>query len=743
MFFSEKMTRGIFYMLAFLVVAGVLASLTFFSWEPHLFGFFLLLEYSILFLSLLCFRVNSANLKYYLSQGLIAIPCFALLFIKKFNSNAGVGLEDTFVYLGIAYFGVLSLVLFFCWLNYLTKPTAKKKKKELFLPRIVDREKIIHYLDCFNIVGVTAEWGDGKTFLFKNLESKFKDKYHFVRIGVLSTTCDSIEKIVVSEIHGALRKEGIFSVATAKWNDFLSQSFLQKVGGFFKFDSFTEIVKQLLDDVSKLEKPILISFEDIDRNQTSDVLFKMFAVVDAISCDKIKVLYQYDESKLLALLGVEKYDDYEKKLYIEKYIPHSISLQKIPLYHIIASLLESGNYKQLKLEDFDLLKEKEVEIENLFHGNGPESKNRRSFKVELSFKNVSVRRVELFLEEINSVLAVGHGNRRAAIGLFIVKFFMPKFYDKLKIDLSLKKIPLFKDGKDLSTMLSDDGSNKLVFEEKNGVIKIDSICFYVYDVGKYTDFLNAQAFLFFQLVGYDLNEVICQNLGYLGPQENSKLLEISKRNDSVQRTVRYWIGLDFKLDENNQEMLYWLRKKFFRKSFDLQKKAFEELIRAFPPKNNEIPFEDIYSKLTWCECTFEELKELFDFAKSYYHGEIAPLLNQIDSGILQKNDSFCAYVLNTVVKAFHKESLYMEHSYWCLVYAVFGVVGTKYGIDLPYDNSINEIDSAQAQLAESAMVELSWFGKVFLWISKNPSAANKECIVEFLQQALNSLQSSK
>ena len=51
-------------------------------------------------------------------------------------------------------------------------------------------------------------------------------------------------------------------------------------------------------DVRRLDKDILIVFEDIDRIKDPDIVRKIFAIAEKLAGDKIHILYQYEFSNL-------------------------------------------------------------------------------------------------------------------------------------------------------------------------------------------------------------------------------------------------------------------------------------------------------------------------------------------------------------------------------------------------------------------------------------------------------------
>lgn len=241
------------------------------------------------------------------------------------------------------YFLISSVVLLICK----EKNFQNDDIKNLFSERKYDLERVKEYLERYNLVGVDSIWGDGKSFLFKMLQNELHDKYHFICISVLSMQVEKVENFVLGEIAKLLDENRIYSTASKKIKGLLKQSFFHNLGEtFFGVESYAEQIKILKTDISKLQKPIILTFEDIDRLDNKEIIYKIFALSDAIHDNNIKILFQYEEKNLLKILG-------EDKIYLEKYLQHTINLTKITFERMLNCLLIDGRYKDLSKEDFN------------------------------------------------------------------------------------------------------------------------------------------------------------------------------------------------------------------------------------------------------------------------------------------------------------------------------------------------------------------------------------------------------
>ena len=408
--------------LSIAVVSAILSVLLFFSIDI---GFYKYIIVSGLLISF--FSINYCickNKKFYRTFLLIDIINLIVFLVKKYFDGFRVCFDtQDKVYIG--YFVIL-LIIFL--LTYVDRFKSQKAKYEnLFSERQYDLDRLVNYLQQFNTVGIDAHWGDGKSFLFKLLQDKYNDTYYFINIGVLSVTVDTIEKFVVDEINHILEENGIYSSASSKIKDFVKQPVFHDLGNLFvDSNSYTELFDTLLNDVQRLKKGIVITFEDIDRIKSSETIYKIFALADKLSSENIKILYQYDENELLKILQV-------KKLYLEKYIPYTIELTQIKFQRIISVFLKNNNYSNICYKDFEFLT-----LRTIFIPWQIQKKLGINFNLDLDIFGFSIRKIQIFLEEVNNALKneIFINYKRQVITFFFIKHFMYHIFEKLSIETS-------------------------------------------------------------------------------------------------------------------------------------------------------------------------------------------------------------------------------------------------------------------------------------------------------------------
>ncbi len=406
--------------LIFAVISAIISVLFFLSIEVGFYEYIIVSGLLISFFSInYCIYKNKNFYRTFLSIATINL----IIFLAKKYSD---GLRFCFDTQDKIFIGYVVVLLIVWGITCLDRFSPKKTQYEnLFSERKYDLDRLINYLQQFNTVGINAHWGDGKSFLFKLFQWKCKDLYYFINIGVLSVTIDTIEKFVVDEINHILEENGIYSFASSKIKEFVKQPVFHDLGNLFVgSNSYTELFDILLNDVQRLTKPIVITFEDIDRIKSTETIYKIFALADKLASENIKILYQYDEDELLKNLQV-------KKLYLEKYIPYTIELTQIKFKRIISVFLKNNKYKNICYKDFDFMTLKTIYI--------PWQIQRKlgiNFNLELVIFGFSIRKIQIFLEELNNALKnkIFTSYKRQVITFFFIKHFMYHIFAKLSIE---------------------------------------------------------------------------------------------------------------------------------------------------------------------------------------------------------------------------------------------------------------------------------------------------------------------
>lgn len=194
-----------------------------------------------------------------------------------------------YIYIGYSSLLVILFIVSLC----LRKKNKKNKLENFFSEREDDCKLLLEYLRKYPIVGLQALWGDGKTFLCNYLKSKNND-FYFISISLMTLQIDTVEKILVNELNSIFKRNRIFSLASSKVNNFIEKNVPHGLGEFLtKNESYTELYESIIDGVNKLDKPVIVSFEDIDRINDQSIIFKLFSIVELLSSktNMFKVCY--------------------------------------------------------------------------------------------------------------------------------------------------------------------------------------------------------------------------------------------------------------------------------------------------------------------------------------------------------------------------------------------------------------------------------------------------------------------
>ena len=327
----------------------------------------------------------------------------------------------------ITYYLILfCIILFKC--VYYTSKTNLENDGDLFVERKYDLERLLNYLNYFSIIGINGEWGSGKSFLTDHLKN-----FILIKIDLLSCNVDEIQTVILNELDKLLKNQGIFSPFSPKLKKILQQGKLfENISQLFvKNDiSYSEAITGLHNNLKSINKPIVIVYEDLDRVENTTVIKQILGISEKIAGDNIKILYQFSETNLLDK-GIER-------TYLEKYIPFIFNLTDIPFESTLSYVLKQEIYKDSLFdeEDFKFL----YLPVYLPHFNNFNNLNRPLTSIKFELKNATIRKTQLFLNELNQVInekEIYKKNKRVVILFFLLKHFYYEAYKKISSGESL------------------------------------------------------------------------------------------------------------------------------------------------------------------------------------------------------------------------------------------------------------------------------------------------------------------
>jgi len=395
-----------------------LLSLVFFYSFSISFEFYFLILLGIWFFSVLQYPLNK-NRYWYIQFFLLSITNSISFYLVKYIQ------EESFSELTINILIVCYCILYLFILSQKENDKSKinlKTHEELFTERKYDLKRLIDYLNNFSIVGINGEWGSGKSFLTDHLQD-----FTLIKIDLLSCNIDEIQSVIINEIDKLLKNEGIFSPFSPKLKKIIQQGKLfENISQLFvKNDiSYSDAITGLRNNLRSINKPVVIVYEDLDRVENSTVIKQILGISEKISGDNIKILYQFSEINLLEK-GIDR-------AYLEKYIPFILNLTDIPFKSTLSYVLEEKSNKDflLKEEDFTFL----YSPIYLPHFKNFDTLNRPLTSMRFELTNVTIRKTQLFLTELNQVITekeIYKKNKRVVILFFLLKHFYYEAYKKI------------------------------------------------------------------------------------------------------------------------------------------------------------------------------------------------------------------------------------------------------------------------------------------------------------------------
>ena len=321
----------------------------------------------------------------------------------------------------IVYYFILFCIILFKSVYY-TSNINLENTEYLFVERKYDLERLLNYLNNFSIIGINGEWGSGKSFLIDHLKN-----FILIKIDLLSCNIDEIQTVILNEIDKLLKNQGIFSPFSPKLKKIIQQGKLfENISQLFvKNDiSYSDAITGLRNNLRSINKPVVIVYEDLDRVENSTVIKQILGISEKIAGNNIKILYQFSETSLLEK-GIDR-------AYLEKYIPFILNLTDIPFRSTLSYVLEEKSNKDflLKEEDFTFL----YSPIYLPHFKNFDNLNRPLTSMRFELTNVTIRKTQLFLTELNQVITekeIYKKNKRVVILFFLLKHFYYEAYKKI------------------------------------------------------------------------------------------------------------------------------------------------------------------------------------------------------------------------------------------------------------------------------------------------------------------------
>lgn len=457
--------------------------------------------------------------------GILNIIAFALAkYIKGYRFVGD--LEDVF---GCSYLVLMVTGIFINYFILSDENKIDKHDDNRLEKRKYDLERVKEYLKDVDIIGLKGRWGTGKTFLVEMLreDEEIKKNYDFIKINLLSSNLDNIEKHLINELSNVLNKNRIYSSSATKLKKVLEQdSILKRLGYIIEKnnESYSDVFDDFRTELDKIERTIVIVYEDIDRVDNIETIKKIFSISENLASKKIKIIYEYDEENMI------KISDKFTRDYLEKYIPFTIQLTSLSFFDILTSLFEKVEISNLDIIDFDYLK-KTIYID-------PYIKEKLGLdgKLQIRMPDISIRKLEHFLKELSVTLEsekIYRNNKQDVITVYYIKHFWYCIYEKFNVEDTIidsfrykyKKTPESEDIEEYTIL----ELIKLVEEKKISRDEVKVI---------FDDPDNQCLLYLFMLFGYECN---IEEVKKIRKEVSNESIEnINKKNKNEQKNRLLW-----------------------------------------------------------------------------------------------------------------------------------------------------------------------------------------------------------
>ncbi len=411
----------------------------------------------ILFCSYCLFLIDLKNiLKVVL---LYIISSLMIFFIKRLDISfvmkaIGNRLSETQFVVLLTIFIIDFLLKYKLYIKNKNDFRNKENLEEIYPDREKDKEYIINFLKNkdnknINTLGIDSDFGTGKTFLINEVIKELDEEcFYVIKIRCLLLEKEEIYLYILKKIKKILLKNLIFTTSFEKIrNTFiktLDSKFLGGISDLLSPNISTDEIDYFKEVIGRLDKKIILIFDDIDRIQDTEKIERIFSFISDFSINNIKVLVLYNSENLKNIN--KRYNRH----YLEKYIPLIREISNISFIDLLKKEIKD---RKLEEEDFKFLYILEQKPYMIYLDNY--QKNREVFKFiddflkltnkeikDISLINISPRIVKNFIEEtLNYFLNFTDIDKRIIIAYTLLKHtYYEKFYEKIENNKSFNEL---------------------------------------------------------------------------------------------------------------------------------------------------------------------------------------------------------------------------------------------------------------------------------------------------------------
>lgn len=423
---------------------------------------------------------------------------------------------------------LLNISLKFCFINH----KKIENRDILYSEREEEVKFILNFLENkdINTLGIDSEFGTGKTFIIDETIKRInEDEFEIIKIRCLLVETDEMYTYILKKIKKILAKNFIFTTTFEKFKNSLVKSVDNRIlGGISELLSpnlSIDEIENFKNIILKLNKSIILIFDDIDRVNDSEKIDKILSFISDFSLPNIRTIVLYNSNNL------KKINEKYTRNFLEKYIPLNKELTDISFISLLQKEIEKNNLDE---EDFKFLYLTCIEEYKIYSDYNKQISEFK-FKYDLSKlvpltikTNIKItpRQVKNFINETIEYFSFHNLNieKRIIIGYSFLKHILYEdFYEKIQnINSELHEIfPInFEvniNNSKVKISLEDLDLIKTLAKKKEDVL---------YDIKNVNDFsyidINGKR-IFFEDEGYYIKESINTILKKIGYNETKDL----------------------------------------------------------------------------------------------------------------------------------------------------------------------------------------------------------------------------
>lgn len=214
-------------------------------------------------------------------------------------------------------------------------------------------------------IGITGEWGSGKTSFLKMIKNEFENNKSFVQIDFnpwLNLSIESIVKDFFNTLESSLENYSVdISRELKKYSDLIininKSSFIESLAketGIIEETNLTKEFKYINELLKKIDKRIIIHIDDFDRLQANEIFEILKIIRNTAGFDTFVYIVAYDKTYLVESLKINNIPNpqsFSEKIFLkeERLLPVT-NLQINEFLKV--ELLKTFNHHSEKINNF-------------------------------------------------------------------------------------------------------------------------------------------------------------------------------------------------------------------------------------------------------------------------------------------------------------------------------------------------------------------------------------------------------